>query len=54
MYIIKSMIEEYKILEDKPNYSKSWEDKQIICYSSETETISTDEIIERFSLYLKI
>lgn len=54
MYIIKSMIEEYKPSVWIAEYSKKWTKKEIETYSSETETISVDEIIKKFWDFLKI
>ena len=54
MYVIKSMIEEFKQIKEKPEYFEIGKNKNIVCYSSETETISVDEIVEKFSIYLKI
>lgn len=54
MYVIKSLIEEYKHKEFNNEYIKKWKEIKIGEYSSETETISKDEIIKLFWNFLKI
>jgi len=54
VYIIKSMLERYKYIEKKPEYLENGQNKNLISYSSETEVIPLNEIINKFSIYLKV
>jgi FlaA1/EpsC-like NDP-sugar epimerase len=54
MYIIKSTIQEYKFKDKNIEYMNKWKEIKIWEYSSETECVSVNEIINLFSNYLKI
>ena len=53
-YIIWSLIQNYKNIENKPDYITSWKEITMGEYSSAWSLISTEELIEKYWEYLLI